>query len=126
MGKRFNDYRFAGLNHFNATNKYMGMQRVSDDETRIVVKVADAHIFKSRYGYGLILDSSHVVWLKDWAVDDNYYGIEVMLDKQYFNVKEWGSFADFDTADEDELCWDHWLGIAKAQRDAGNQVRWTR
>lgn len=125
MSKDFNNYRFAGLAHHEVSNKYLSMSRVSDDETKIVVNVADCHLFETRYGFGLILDASHVVWLKDWAVSMNWYGNEVMLDKAYFNVKAWGSFASFD--DEPENCtWEHFLNIAKMQQDAGTIVHWAK
>lgn len=126
MSKSFNDFRFAGLNHRDASNKYMSMDRVSEDECRIVVKVADCHLFPTAYGFGLIIDHSHVLWLKDWAVSESWYGNEVMLDKKFFNVREsTRGFDDFDD-DEDTLTWGHWLDIAKAQRDAGNEVRWAK
>lgn len=126
MGKKFDDFRFAGLNRINFSNKYYQMDRVNDDETKIVVKVADVHIRETRYGWMLILDAHHVAFLKDWAVDRNYYGNEVLLDKEYFKVKEWGDFSD-DFFDEPENCsWDHYLMVAKEQQGAQNYARWTR
>lgn len=124
MSKDFNEYRFRGLNHRTFSNKYLTMDRVSEDESKIVVKIAGEHLFKTKYGYGLILDASHVVWLKEWAVSTSYYGNEIMLDRGFFNVKEWGDFSDnFD--DEPENCtWEHYLQIAKAQAAANNHVRW--
>lgn len=129
----FNKFRFAGLDCKDKSNKYLTMNRVSADENKIVVKVGDAHIFKARYGYGLILDRTHLVWLKDWQVSENYYGIEVLLTKEYFNVKESSlEFSQF--GDEpDNLTWEEWLKTAKAQDSIldedgfkANPVKWEK
>lgn len=126
----FNDFRFEGLNWRTQTNKYYTMDRVSADESKIVVKVGDSHILRTKFGYALILDHSHVVFLKDWQVSQNYYGSEVLLQKAFFNVKEWGEFDDFDDEPKN-LAFEEWLDAAKAQ-DAlvdedgwkMNQVKW--
>ena len=110
----FNDFRFGGLNKRRASNQYWTMNRVSEDESKIVVKVADEHLLETRYGYALILDRNHVVFVKDWQVSKNYFGNEVVLTKEYFNVKEWGTFNDF-CENEEVLSWKHWLEIAKNQ-----------
>lgn len=128
----FNDFRFSGLHYISASNKYYTMQRVSDDSNKIVVKVADTHLQKTKYGYALILDINHVVFIKDWQVSQNYYGNEVLLTREYFIVKEWGEFSQFGEADNDEeLTFDYWLNIAKEQsfiddeiETFGNPVRW--
>ena len=124
MSKKFNSYRFEGLNHRAASNKYLTMDRVSENEDKIVVKVADCHLLRTRYGYGLILDRHHVCWLKDWAVSVNWYGNEVLLDRKYFSPRGWGEFDEFDD-DEESLTWDHWLQIANAQSDT-TCVRWEK
>lgn len=110
----FNEFRFAGLNYRQQTNKYLTMERVSEDETKVVVKVSDNHIFTTKYGYGLILNMNHVIFLKDWQVSYNYYGTEVLLDKKYFTPKEWGCFEDFGTERENET-FEEWLEVAKQQ-----------
>lgn len=128
--KDFNDFRFEGLNWYQCSNKYYSMARVSADESKIVVKVGESHILKTKFGYALILDYRHVVFLKDWQVSNNYYGIEVLLQKEFFIVKEWGTFEDF--GDEPEnLNFNTWLEAAKAQadlkdQDGGplNRIRW--
>ena len=126
MTKKFNEFRFAGLNYNVFSNKYWTMNRTSEDGNKIVVKVADSHIFESKYGYGLILDAHHVLWLKDWQVSRNYYGNEVVLDRNYFNVKEWGDFSD-NFADEPETCdWIWWARAAAEQAEAGTMVEWAR
>lgn len=122
----FNEFRFDGLEPRTASNKYYTMNRVSEDGERIVVKVADSHLFKSPYGYGLTLDKDHVVWLKNWAVSQNWYGNEVMLTKQYFNVKaSKRSNANFDSEPQN-LSFEHWRDVAYAQQKAGTYVRWER
>ena len=126
MSKKFNEYRFEGLNYRNFSNKYWMMDRVSENREKIVVKVADCHLFKTRYGWGLILDRTHVVWLKDWAVSANWYGNEVMLDKQYFNVKQWGEHDEFGDLGDDEMTFEHWLDIAEQQQEAQTIVKWEK
>lgn len=129
----FNEYRFGGLDLRNKSNKYFTMNRVNEEETKIVVKVSDSHLLKTKYGFALILDCNHVVFIKDWQVDQNYYGNEVLLTKEYFNVKEWGDFSDEFDSIEENLCWETWLNTAKEQ-DAFvdedgvqlNRVNWTR
>ena len=132
MKKSFKEWLFDGMNVKDKSNKYLTCDRVNADETKIIVRVADSHLIPTRYGWALILDYSHVVFLKDWAVDQNYFGNEVMLTKQYFNVKEWGAHEEFGD-DEDNLKWETWLNVAKEQdayRDEDGhrltQVRWTK
>lgn len=132
MDTNFNDFRFDGLNYKNISNKYITMNRVSDDKDKIVVKVADSHLQKTKYGYALILDSTHVVFLKDWQVDQNYYGSEVLLNKKYFIPKEWGEWDDF-FEDPEQLEWDAWMNAAIEQDefvdedgDKLNRVHWTK
>lgn len=125
----FNDFRFDGLNWRQSSNEYLTMERVSEDENKIVVKVAPEHLMRTKYGYALILDYSHVVFLKSWQVSDNYYGTEVMLTRDFFNVKEWGEHEAF--CDEPEnLTYDNWLKVAKEQNAVDedgfkiNRVTW--
>ena len=132
MKKDFNEFRFAGLNYRDKSNKYFTMDRVSADKNKIVVKVADEHLLPTKYGFALILDCSHVVFIKDWQVDRNYYGNEVMLTKEYFNVKEWGDFSDFGEEPEN-LKWETWLDTAKEQDslvdedgEKMNRVNWQK
>ena len=106
------------------------MDRVSADESKIVVKVGESHILKTKFGYALILDYSHVVFLKDWQVSNNYFGVEVLLQKEFFIVKEWGAFEDFGY-EPDNLDFNTWLEAAKAQANLKdedgeplNRVRW--
>lgn len=126
----FNNFRFDGLNARKKSNKYLTMDRVSENRNKIVVKVADSHLIQTKYGYALILDRTHVVFLKSWQVSENYFGNEVLLTKEYFIVKEWGRFDDF----EDEprnLKFETWLNIANEQELLVNEdeirinsVRW--
>lgn len=130
--KDFNNFRFDGLEAKDISNKYMTMNRLNSDETKIVVKVGDSHLQKTRYGFALILDTNHVVFVKDWQVDQNYYGNEVLLTKEYFNVKEWGSFDDFGEEPKN-YDWNTWVEAAKAQQNAVNsegerisRVHWSK
>ena len=121
MKKDFNEFRFEGLNAKKVSNNYMTMNRISDNGEKIVVKVADCHLEKTLYGYALILDQTRVVFLKDWQVSQNYYGNEVLLDKNYFNVKTWGNHPLFFESD-DNLTFDAWVKLAQEQKD--NEVKW--
>lgn len=128
----FNDFRFKGLEYKSCSNQYLTMKRVSDDENKIVVKVADSHLLKTKYGYALILDRTRVVFLKDWQVSDSYFGNEIILQREYFNVKEWGEHDEFFENDE-FLSFDAWLKVAKEQENLVdedgiklNPVRWKK
>lgn len=123
----FNEFRFDGLKCREVSNKYFTMSRVSEDKNKIIVKVDDNHIFKTRYGYALILNAEYVLFLKEWQVDQNYYGNEVLLNKEFFIPKKWGDFSlDFEF-EEDNLDWNEWLNTAIAQNnEEDNEVRWTR
>lgn len=123
--KDFNEFRFAGLDFKSASNKYWTMKRVNADESKIVVKVDESMLQPTRYGYALILDDKHVVFIKDWQVNINYFGCEVLLTKEYFNVKEWGTWKSF--GDEPQnLEWAEWLRVAKLQQDAETVVKWEK
>lgn len=122
--------KFEGLNLKKISNKYYTCDRVNADGTRIVVRVATGQLFRTRYGYGMILDRSHVVWLKDWQVSISYdkdglgdYFCEVIINKDYFNVKQWGEFNDY-SDDAANLDWQAWLDAAKDQQAHGTSVAW--
>lgn len=125
----FNDFRFEGLNAHQVSNKYLTMNRRNDSNSRLVIKVDSSNIRKTQYGYLLILNKTNVVFLKDWQVSDNYFGTEVLLDKKYFNVKEFGNWGDFE-ADDTYLIFDNWVKVAEEQSEREedgtpiNQVRW--
>ena len=128
--KDFNEFRFNGLNFRQQSNKYLTMDRVSADETKIVVKVAESHLLPTKFGYALILDYSNVVFIKDWQVNKNWYGNEVLLTKEFFNVKEWGTHEEFGEEPEN-LKFETWLNVAKQQDNLVdedgyklNPVRW--
>ena len=65
-------------------------------------------------------------FLKDWQVDQNYYGNEVLLNKEFFIPKKWGDFSLEFGYEEDNLNWEEWLNTAIAQSEnEDNAVRWT-
>lgn len=126
MGKQntFNDFKFAGLDYKEASNKYLTMKRINAEETKCVVKIAPEHLIKTKFGWALILDRTHVIFLKDWQVSvSNYYGIEVLLDKIHFLVKNWGVHEEF-ADDEEFLNFEKWVEIAKAQDELKNNDGW--
>ena len=132
MKENFNDYRFGGLDYRPTSNKYFTMNRFNEEETKIVVKVASNHLVKTNFGYALILDKTHVVFLKNWQVSDNFYGIEVLLIKEYFIVKEWGDHQEFAPSDK-FLSFENWVAVAKEQDQLTdsegyqlNRVRWEK
>ena len=115
----FNEFRFAGLNCRRKSNQYLTMDRINADETKIVIRVADAHLCETPYGYAFILDATHVVFLRPWQVSRNYFGNEVLLNRDYFVVKTWGDHLDnfSDSEDGSELTWEYRLEIAKLQHE---------
>lgn len=127
---KFDKFRFEGLNCRDYSNAYYTMNRVSEDEKKIVVKVADNHLIPTKYGYALVLDHLHVVFLKDWQVDANWFGNEVLINRDFWNVKEWGVHDAF-VENEEALTFEHWLLAAKEQDDfinedglRSNYVKW--
>jgi hypothetical protein len=125
MKKDFNDFRFKGLEYRKASNKYYTMNRINEEENKIVIKVDDVHLLPTRFGYAFILDRTHVVFLKEWQVNRNFYGNEVLLDKNYFQAKEWGEHENFPEYDC-ELSFEYYKNIAQEQQKSENVVRWLR
>lgn len=132
MMTNFNDFRFEGLDYIEISNKYFAMKRVSNDCNKIVVKVADTHLIETKFGYALILNRYQVVFLKAWQVDRNWYGNEVLLTREYFNVKNWGEHFDF-SEELNNNTFEEWLKVAQAQDalvdEDGmqlNYVRWKK
>lgn len=123
--KDFNQFRFEGFKQVKESNKYMIMNRVSADETKVIVAVGENHLIKTKYGYALVLDINHVVFVKDWQVDQNYFSNEVLIDQKYFNVKEWGEHELF-CENDDALSFDYWLSAAKQQQEADNLAKWRK
>lgn len=123
--KKNTDYRFAGLNFRKHSNQYYTMNRVSEDKNKIVVKVADNQVFMTKYGYALILDRTHVVFLQFWQVNCNWFGTEVLLNRQYFNVKEFGMHEDF-SEDSNNCNFETWLETAEEQEKVENLVKWSK
>jgi hypothetical protein len=120
---KFNDFRFEGLDYQAYSNKYATMNRVSENGDKIVMRVADSHLLKTRYGWAFIIDAKHVIFLKDWNVNCNYYQNEVLFDRNYFVIKEWGYHPDFDELDTLPT-FDDYKAIAQEQQDAKNAVEW--
>lgn len=131
MEKNFNDFRFAGLNHRECSNKYYTMNRINTDETKIVVKVESDHLIKTKFGWALVLNKTNVVFIKEWQVNCNYFGNYVILEKAYFQTKTWGTFEAFDDS-TDLLNWEAWLNVAKEQENYVDEdgdkryIRWEK
>lgn len=93
MTKFTRDFLLGGLNPREISAKYSTCDRVSDNEEKIVVRVADTNLFDSRYGYGLILGRTKFIWLKRWQVlAPNWFTPkgkrDVVLTKEYFKVQD--------------------------------------
>lgn len=96
------DYKFKGFapeqfrKNSNRFTEFRGSQ-VSTDGENVVVLVGADHVFPTKYGYGVIVDASHVVWVKSWQVwglnrAKNAYAIN--FSKAFYSVKEYGDFSD--------------------------------
>ena len=92
--KGFQEEQFRKLS--NKYTEFIGKQ-VSDDKENAVVLISAEHVFTTRYGYGVIVDSSHVVWVKSWQVwginlTNTAYAIN--FSREFYNVKEYGDFSE--------------------------------
>lgn len=112
----FNEFRFSGLKPRQVSKYEVELNRVSDDKEKCVVRIAISHLYETKYGYALILNDKQVVFLKSWQVE-NKSEIEVILNKKYFTVCDWGEFPDFLGADERNTSFEHWVEIAEAQQE---------
>lgn len=109
---------FGDLHPVKISARYIEIDRVNHDETKCVVRIADNDaMFKTKFGFCLVLNRHTVCWLKPWQVSLNYYGNEVLLFKKHFfpSVSKlvYDAFPDnhkFETFDE-------WLQVAKNQRE---------
>ena len=121
MSRDFNKFRFEGLDYKTSGKSHWSMKRISDDESKIIVDVAPEQIFGTKYGFGLILDRTHVCFIKDWNVLSGMYGhVLVILSKQYFKAKEFGEHDGY--ADDCYNCtWDAWRLAAKRQAAANGE-----
>ena len=122
--EQFNNFISTGLDYKEASNKYFTMKRVNAEETKCVVKVAPGHLMKTKFGWALILDRTHVIFIKAWQISiSNYYGIEVLLDKEHFLIKNWGVHEEF-TDNDQFLKFENWVEVAKEQDNLKNDEGW--
>ncbi len=80
----FQNYRFEGLNWNKASNKYYSVEQYNKNSDNAIIRVSDDHLIKTQYGYGFKTDADNVVWLKDWQVNQNYFGNYVLANKKYW------------------------------------------
>lgn len=128
----FNEFRFKGLSAKNHDRSYFTMKRINSDETKIVVRINDRELKGTQYGYAVILDWSHVIFVKDWQVNRSRFGNELLLFKNRFKPREWKTHFSFYN-DPDNLEWDAWVDRARRQAENigkdGNPdipVRWRK
>lgn len=114
MKESINEYRFKGLNYKPSSNNYFTMNRFDEEKTKICVRISKKLLIKTQYGYALILDRTHVVFLKKWQVCKNLSNAEVLLDIQYFHIKEWGVHPNHEK-EPAKLDFDWWLNLAMTQ-----------
>lgn len=118
MTKNFRNFLIDGLELKTISNNYSVFTKtVSDDKNKIVVRVSDEHLLETKYGYALILDEETVVFLKEWQVERNYFNNVVILSRQYFNPKKWGTHSDFIGINEESHNFDSWLNVASEQKE---------
>ena len=119
----FNEFRFGGLNFETLEDKSLTMDRVSEDESRVVIRMHEDHLFVSKFGFGLYLDTTNGVWLKKWQASVNKDKTEVMLSKDFFKVTQFP--VDDDLTENGEIkTWDDVLALARKQQDEGLKVTW--
>lgn len=128
---------YEGLGFDEISNKYCELtKRVNDDETKILLNINLNQIFPTQYGYGLKVGKHNVVWLKKWQViniadwfktEATYGCVQVMLTKEYYNVKDssfeyditvgdCASDSDFEKANGYHS-WEDMVEIAKIQQE---------
>lgn len=62
---------------------------------------------------------------KQWQVNINYYGTEVLLNREYFYVHRYDMSCDRSEY-EDKFCWDYWVDLACAQSIGKLPVMWKK
>lgn len=129
--KKFDEYRFAGLHLHEASNKYLGIRHISADGNKIALRVGQAHLCPTKFGYALILDQHHVVFIKDWQVGTTWF-LEgecpvVVLDKAYWKVREFGDWSEF-FGDEPKMHdFAEWAKVAQEQASVDDdELRWRK
>lgn len=108
-------YIFNGLNPKRILDKFITMNRVSNDKNKIILNVSNNELIKTVYGYAFIIDRTHVVFLKDWQVNINCFKNEILLLRDDFKIKKWGIHKEFSNEDKEDLTFDDYLEIALFQ-----------
>ena len=76
----------------NKYNHFIG-SHVSRDGNNAVLNIGSEHVFPTKFGYGVIVDRSHTVFVKPWQVwgrNRDNGGYVINFNKQYYNVKNGG------------------------------------
>ena len=115
--KGFNQDDFQ--DYSNKRIKYVGSM-VNGDESKILLVVSPEKLRETKYGYGLIIDAEHVVFIKSWQVLGTCYermnSYLIVLDRNYFSVKEF-QFADQgdEFGESETTTFDDFKEVAKMQ-----------
>lgn len=134
MANKFEkEFLFKGLRPTQESRKYWECNRVSDEEDKVVVNISRSSIFQTKYGYGLIVGQTKVVWVKSWQVlEENWYTPsgtkDVVLTKDYYKVvdstREFSDISVGDCASDSEFekangyhSWEDMVSIARAQKE---------
>ena len=104
---------------------------ISDDGNHVVVRLRDSHLLETKYGYGVIVDAKHVIFIKKWQIWGKHHLYRTYLvsfSREYFKVSEWGDFSDrFDELEdlnESSLSsFENLLALAKEQDAFDKQGR---
>lgn len=117
MKKDFRDWLFDGLEYMSISNKYYKFYtRHNKDFSKVLLRISETSLIPTQYGYAMVLDYEHILFLKFWQVGNNYYGTFVILEEKYFKPKKWGTHIDW--WDEPKcLEWAYWANAAKLQQN---------
>lgn len=125
MSKFDAEYTYKGFGSrqiIKDSNKYSRLEgsHVSKDGNNAVLNIGSSHIFQTKYGYGVIVDAKHTVFVKPWQVwgtNRANGGYVVNFNRQYYNVKKYGDHsANFAQGGKDALTnFDKVVKMAKQQ-----------
>lgn len=123
----FDAYRFGDMRPSRPSNKYYEVDRINKSGDKIIVTVPNDRVFQTKYGYGLVLNADHVLWLKNWQVGQAKYfngsgydvQTNVLLQKQYFNPQKSNYERSDYSYEAKNLTWKEWESVAKARARNG-------
>lgn len=129
----FERFLFSGLNPEEMEDEegeFSGIylnRRFSEDLGKVAVSAPKNRFVKSKYGYIFILNSTSVLFLKEWQ-GRGFDSIsadkcDLVLTREYFIPRTYGNWKAFDD-DPCLLRWGTWLRIAKRQQNEREGLLW--